>query len=214
MVAWSHNLKYDQLLLLVYVALVVLSPVTITYPPEDRWYITPEEQREKILLPSLHDPPTLDLSIIVPAYNEASRITPMLQAAAQHLQSIPHRSSEIMIVDDGSRDNTTSVVLAAPTTLFACNVHTRRFDLRVISLSKNMGKGAAVKHGFLHARGRRLLMVDADGASQFSDLELLWKALDETEVDGHGVAVGSRAHLVGTDAVVKASRVKYFQCRL
>jgi dolichyl-phosphate beta-glucosyltransferase len=138
----------------------------------------------------------------------------MLQVAAEHLQSTPYRSSEIIIVDDGSRDNTTSIVLAAPTTLSACNVHMRKFDLRVISLSKNRGKGAAVKHGFLHARGRRLLMVDADGASLFSDLELLWKALDESDVDRHGIAVGSRAHLVDTDAVVKASSVGCCQCRL
>jgi len=194
--------------LLAYCALVILSPKTITYPPEDCWYITPEEQNERIRLPELDHPPTLDLSVIVPAYNEASRIVPMLEAAAKHLQSIPSRSSEIIVVDDGSRDNTAGVVLAAVSTLPACNVRTRKFDLRVISLSKNRGKGAAVKHGFLHARGRRLLMVDADGASQFSDLELLWRALDEIDVGGHAVAVGSRAYLVDTDAVVKRSFIR------
>jgi dolichyl-phosphate beta-glucosyltransferase len=46
-------------------------------------------------------------------------------------------------------------------------------------------------------------MVDADGASRFEDLELLWKEMDDIEVDGQAIAVGSRAHLVGTDAVVK-----------
>jgi len=131
----------------------------------------------------------------------------MLQAAAEHLQSLPSRSSEILVVDDGSRDNTAAVVLAMPTTHSVCDVQVRKFDLRVISLSRNRGKGAAVKHGFLHARGRRLLMVDADGASQFSDLELLWKALDRIDASGHGVAVGSRAHLVDSEAVVKASNV-------
>lgn len=197
----------SQLFLLAYGAVVILSPGIIAYPGEDCSYITPEEQHEKSPLPYLQDPPTLDLSIIVPAYNEASRIMPMLHVAAEHLQSIPSRSTEILIVDDGSRDNTAAVVLAMPATYSDRNVQTRKFDLRVISLSKNMGKGAAVKHGFLHARGRRLLMVDADGASKFSDLELLWKALDEIDVDGHGVAVGSRAHLVNTDAVVKASSI-------
>ena len=52
-------------------------------------------------------------------------------------------------------------------------------------------------------------MVDADGASRFEDLELLWKAMDRltsnvSSNDGPAVAVGSRAHLVKTDAVVKA----------
>jgi dolichyl-phosphate beta-glucosyltransferase len=131
----------------------------------------------------------------------------MLQAAAEHLQSLPSRSSEILVVDDGSRDNTAAVVLAMPATHSVCDVQVRNFDLRVISLSRNRGKGAAVKHGFLHARGRRLLMVDADGASQFSDIELLWKALDKIDAAGHGVAIGSRAHLVDTEAVVKARNV-------
>lgn len=56
----------------------------------------------------------------------------------------------------------------------------------------------------LHARGQRLLMVDADGASRFEDLEGLWKAMDAlTPKNAPAVVVGSRAHLVGTEAVVK-----------
>ena len=47
-------------------------------------------------------------------------------------------------------------------------------------------------------------MVDADGASRFEDLEELWKAMDKLAPDGEAaVVVGSRAHLVKTDAVVK-----------
>ena len=49
-------------------------------------------------------------------------------------------------------------------------------------------------------------MVDADGASRFEDLELLWKAMDELAPDGRdAMVVGSRAHLVKTEAVVKVS---------
>ncbi|KAG8887850.1 dolichyl-phosphate beta-glucosyltransferase, partial [Tulasnella sp. 408] len=76
-------------------------------------------------------------------------------------------------------------------------------DIRVITFEKNRQKGGAVKHGVLHSRGRRILMVDADGASQFRDLELLWKQLDAVQSGEEGVAVGSRAHLVKTEAVVK-----------
>ena len=63
-----------------------------------------------------------------------------------------------------------------------------------------------MRHGMLHARGERLLMVDADGASRFEDLELLWAALDrldEKRPNSAAIAVGSRAHLVQTEAVVK-----------
>ena len=55
------------------------------------------------------------------------------------------------------------------------------------------------------ARGERCLMVDADGATRFSDLQKLDAALDSLTKDGHGVAVGSRSHLVSTEAVVKVT---------
>ncbi|KAF8315394.1 nucleotide-diphospho-sugar transferase [Clavulina sp. PMI_390] len=130
----------------------------------------------------------------------------MLQSALEHLASVPSRTFEFIIVNDGSSDETESVVLAAPQTIPLAQEMSSQ--IRLVSLSRNRGKGAAVKQGCLHARGRRLLMVDADGASQFGDLELLWKALDRIEFGGQGVAIGSRAHLVDTDAVVKRSFVR------
>lgn len=130
----------------------------------------------------------------------------MLHSAVDHLLSIPNRTFEILIVDDGSKDNTASVALSFPKTALGDAKPGRKYDLRVVRLARNRGKGAAVKHGFLHARGKRILMVDADGASQFRDLELLWEAMDGTEVDGQAIAVGSRAHLVDTEAVVKVCR--------
>lgn len=71
-------------------------------------------------------------------------------------------------------------------------------------LEKNLGKGGAVRHAMLHSSGEKLLMVDADGASRFEDLELLWKAVgDLVPSNEAAVVVGSRAHMVKTDAVVK-----------
>lgn len=171
--------------------------------------MTPDAPTSKKALPSLDDEPTLDLTVVVPAYNEATRLTPMLQAAADHLLSSASsvKTFEVLIINDGSKDGTKSVALSSPKALFSASggkpPKGKSFDLRVVSLSKNRGKGAAVKHGVLHARGRRVLFVDADGASQFSDLELLWKAMDKIEEDGQAIAVGSRAHLVDTEAVVK-----------
>lgn len=57
----------------------------------------------------------------------------------------------------------------------------------------------------LAARGELCLMVDADGATKFSDLEKLIEAVEKSEKDGQAVAVGSRSHLVTTDAVVKVT---------
>jgi len=122
----------------------------------------------------------------------------MLTAAVEHLATIPKRTYEIVIVDDCSKDGTSDTALQ-----FASR-HSD-VDIRVVTLQKNRGKGGAVQHGVLHCQGERVLMVDADGASRFQDLEKLWSRLDEVQDGGRGVAVGSRAHLVKTEAVVKRS---------
>lgn len=140
--------------------------------------------------------------MVIPAYNEVERLTPMLEATIVHLDSRSSRSYELLIVDDGSRDSTVSLALSL------AKIHTNS-DIRIVKLDKNVGKGGAVRHGFMHARGERLLMVDADGASQFEDLELLWKEMDRVERDGFAVAVGSRAHMVKTEAVVKVRITLY-----
>ena len=123
----------------------------------------------------------------------------MLESTIKHILSMPKRETEILIIDDGSTDGTSD---------FALEYAKKNpgIEIRVITREKNSGKGGAVRHGMLHARGERLLMVDADGASRFEDLELLWAALDRLDdknPNGAAIAVGSRAHLVKTEAVVK-----------
>ena len=67
--------------------------------------------------------------------------------------------------------------------------------VRVLTLRPNQGKGGAVQQGMLCARGRYVMFADADGATQFSDLDELERRLRAVECDGLGIAVGSRAHL-------------------
>ncbi|THH05981.1 hypothetical protein EW145_g4404 [Phellinidium pouzarii] len=144
---------------------------------------------------------TVDLSIVIPAFNEVPRLPSMLASAVEHLSKSAYndRTHEILIVDDGSSDGTTDIALKLAQDY-------KSWDIRVITLETNIGKGGAVRHGMLHSRGRRLLMVDADGASRFEDLEVLWKEMDRIAPDDRPVVVvGSRAHLVNTDAVVKRS---------
>lgn len=121
--------------------------------------------------------PEVDLSVVVPAYNEAQRIHPMLDEAFAYLEKRKKPFTyEVIIVDDGSSDGTYDAI---PTT----NNNVRR-----IELTQNMGKGFAVRVGCLAARGKSVLMVDADGATKFDDLD----RLEKKEAD---CVFGSRNHL-------------------
>ncbi|KAJ1307105.1 hypothetical protein OPQ81_001223 [Rhizoctonia solani] len=191
------------LLGLVYLLLVVLSPSIPTPGPEAFKYRSNSEPTVAYPLPPSTIPAECDLSVVIPAYNEAKRISPMLAEALDHaLGSKLWKSVEFLIVDDGSKDNTADVALEFPVPKDPKS--SVSVSIRVVKLPQNSGKGSAVKHGMLHARGQRMLMVDADGASKFSDLDKLWAAID----DGADVVCGSRAHLVGTDAVVKRSFIR------
>ncbi|KAI4181502.1 MAG: hypothetical protein LQ346_006768 [Caloplaca aetnensis] len=109
---------------------------------------------------------------------------------------------EVLIVSDGSKDKTVDTALE-----FARSLGTESTGLiRVVSLVENRGKGGAVTHGMRHVRGKYALFADADGASRFEDLGKLVREIKNVEdKDGRGVAVGSRAHLVGSEEVVKRS---------
>ena len=97
---------------------------------------------------------TPELSIVVPAYNEALRIPPTLARLHAFLSQQP-LSYEIVVVDDGSKDDTCDVVLSHKATVS---------NLRLVRQPVNRGKGAAVRRGMLEARGEVRVMCDADGS--------------------------------------------------
>ncbi|KAI0730411.1 glycosyltransferase family 2 protein [Earliella scabrosa] len=194
----EHDDKHGQ----AYTLLVLWSPRLIVPKPSEKTYRSARKPSARLPLPSIRDPPTLDLSVIIPAYNESARLPDMFKTTLAHLEGTragKARTYEVLVVDDGSRDGTADLALKL-------GAQNPQADVRVVVLERNVGKGGAVRHGMLHARGRRLLMVDADGASRFEDLEQLWEAMDEIAPGGEpAVVVGSRAHLVKTEAVVKRS---------
>lgn len=193
-------------MLLIYGVIGIISAIALTYL--FKWLIEPIvassknknalEYQHKMVDPStgksvpwparITQEPTMDISVIVPAYNEEERLPAMLDEAIHYFADRGHTSYEIIVVDDGSRDRTTAVALR-----YADKHSTQR--IRVLTLEANQGKGGAVQQGMLHARGRYLLMADADGATRFSDLDQLRQRMANTEKDGQGIVVGSRAHL-------------------
>lgn len=218
-----------QIILSSALVLYQFSPAAFTLSPRPS---LPSERQYRSIdsteprpLPSIHGHTdgSIKLTVIVPAYDEEKRLPSMLDEALNHLNIAYGRSAyEILIVDDGSKDATCDKALD-----FAKeNAHRGGSNIRVIKLAKNRGKGGAVRHGMLHSRGARILFADADGASQFKDLALLERALDEIcsqsfnnglvtggLSNGHksvtqpkALALGSRAHMVKTDAVVKVSQ--------
>lgn len=110
------------------------------------------------------------------------------------------RGWEVLVVSDGSTDKTVDTALQFARDLGGLAAA----SIRVIQLHENRGKGGAVTHGMRHVRGQYAIFADADGASKFQDLGKLVRDCKRIEgSDGRGVAVGSRAHLVGSEAVVK-----------
>jgi dolichyl-phosphate beta-glucosyltransferase len=120
-----------------------------------------------------------ELSVVIPAYNEAKRLPPSLRQIEAYLRQ-SKRHSELIVVDDGSIDGTAEAV----DSLIREGLH-----LHLVRHEQNMGKGAAVRTGVLFATGRLVLFTDADLSTPIEDLERLVAALDA----GADVAIGSRA---------------------
>jgi glycosyltransferase involved in cell wall biosynthesis len=126
--------------------------------------------------------PPPDLSIIIPAYNEESRLPRTLTRVRDYFagKNVSPGRLEILIVDDGSTDNTLRV---------AEEWAREMSSVRVISNGDNRGKGFSVRHGMLEARGRIALFTDADLSSPIEEAEKLFAAIEA----GNEVAIGSRA---------------------
>ena len=135
-------------------------------------------------------PGELEASIVIPAYNEAPHIEHTIASIVDALTARMDRSDfEIIVVDDGSEDDTAARALAA--------------GARIIAREANGGKGAAVRDGVLNAGGRSVVFTDADLA--YSP-QLVCDVLDRIG-DGWDVVVGSRRH-DDANTLVRARRVR------
>jgi len=125
------------------------------------------------------------LSVIIPAYNEESRLPLSLRKIADHLGREPRRPAEILVVNDGSSDGT-----AAAARQLAHKLEGPNLSIRVLDNPGNHGKGYSVRHGMLEGRHDWLLFTDADLSAPIEELDKLAQAVSRGSYD---VAIGSRA---------------------
>ncbi|MCM8771878.1 MAG: glycosyltransferase family 2 protein [Candidatus Omnitrophica bacterium] len=120
----------------------------------------------------------MEISVIVPAYNEEKRILKTLENIYKYFKN-RNLAFEIIVVDDGSKDKTVEIV-----NKFADGKN----EIKIIKHEKNLGKGAAVKTGVLNASGNLILFTDADLSTPIEEFEKLEKKIKE----GYDIAIGSR----------------------
>ncbi len=120
-------------------------------------------------------PAKFDLTVVLPAHNEEAGLDDLLSRLKAVLAD---RSYEILLVDDGSRDRTPEIG--------------ERHAVRVVRHPIRKGNGAAVKRGIREARGRNIVLMDADGQHNPEDVPRLVEALET-----HDMAVGARTRGTG-----------------
>jgi glycosyltransferase involved in cell wall biosynthesis len=124
---------------------------------------------------------TSSLSIVIPAFNEQTRLPETIRRIESYVQALNPAFHEILVVDDGSTDATLETV--------------RHFSetnpcIRVLQNPGNRGKGYSVRHGMLDARGEWALFTDADLSTPIEEFQKLWCAAVRERAE---IAIGSRA---------------------
>jgi len=135
------------------------------------------------------------LSVIIPAYNEEARIGNTLRSVDKYLKAQSF-TYEIIVVDDGSRDETFEVVKGLASEIP---------NLKFLRFVRNRGKGWAVREGMLYSDGYYRLFMDADGSTSIGH----WDRAQQLLESGADVVIGSR-HVQGADIAVPQSTHREF----
>jgi len=119
-----------------------------------------------------------EISVVVPVYNEAGNVVPLLREIEQALESLGH-TYEILFVNDASQDSTLAELQGE---LARCPT------LRILDLAENVGEAGALTAGFQNARGRWIVTLDGDGQNDPADIPRLWAEIQK----GYAVVSGWR----------------------
>ncbi|KAJ2664557.1 dolichyl-phosphate beta-glucosyltransferase [Coemansia sp. RSA 1200] len=192
------------------------SPSPRAREESENYYESIDERGKRQRLGRLSDDATVELSIVVPAYNEEERLPVLLNDVREYVEQRRKKERknskngddmftyELIVMDDGSRDKTAEVALS-----FA-RKH-RMPELKYVRHTINRGKGGAVTQGILSALGRYVMFCDADGATRFSDIDgLLATIMPAGYNERAAVAIGSRNNQALGDTVVERSLIRAF----
>eukprot|EP00826_Nyctotherus_ovalis_P013687 TRINITY_DN1373_c0_g1_i4.p2 TRINITY_DN1373_c0_g1~~TRINITY_DN1373_c0_g1_i4.p2 ORF type:complete len:166 (+),score=49.77 TRINITY_DN1373_c0_g1_i4:366-863(+) len=114
----------------------------------------------------------VDLSIVVPCYNESKRFPRTFDETYSFISKLKKERNitvEMVLVNDGSRDATWEMIKK----YCADYENDKVLKVRGVDVSKNSGKGNACRMGFLYSKGDNLLIIDADGATDIADYQRL-----------------------------------------
>lgn len=114
----------------------------------------------------------IHLSVIIPAYNEAKRIALTLLDVDRYLSTQDYLY-EIIVVSDGSKDNTAEIVEKTKQLVK---------NLRLIDNKENHGKGYVTRQGMLEAKGKYRLFMDADNSTKIDHLDLFWPEMKSNDI--------------------------------
>ncbi len=139
---------------------------------------------------------SLDVSVVLPAYNESGNLRPLIEEIATALDG---RAYEVLVVDDGSTDDTRARLLAMKADFPA---------LRVLAHRANAGQSRAVRTGILAATGDIIATLDSDGQNDPADLPGMLDQLTRSDApDNLSMVGGRRVKRKDTAAKRMASRV-------
>lgn len=141
-----------------------------------------------------HEAKTVDVSIVIPAYNEEGAIAESLHGLHHALQEVPWRY-EVIVVDDGCSDDTVCQAESVP-------------GITVVSHGRNRGYGAALKTGIRQAHGETILIMDADGTYPAHFIPTLVEELQDCDM-----VVGSRTGAISKIPAIRRP-AKWFLNRL
>jgi dolichyl-phosphate beta-glucosyltransferase len=135
----------------------------------------------------------MEISVIIPAYNEAKRITPTIKSVVEYLDKLSKNNYEIIIVLDGSKDNTSKVV---------SKLAKKYKVIQIIDNKINRGKGAVVRQGMLESTGEYVLFMDADNSTRINELDQILPVMKQ----GVDIVIGSRDM---NDSKVEVRQARY-----